>query len=48
MRAAFTDRLAGHDMGKGCLRFRAPERIDFEPIRELLRATATGQGEPVC
>ncbi|WP_174184763.1 iron chaperone [Nocardia barduliensis] len=48
VRAAFADRLAGHDMGKGCLRFRAPERIDVELIRDLLRATAAGEGGLVC
>ncbi|GAB3172709.1 iron chaperone [Streptomyces incanus] len=50
VRAAFEDRLAGHDMGKGCLRFRKPERggtIDFDLVRDLLRATASGPGT-VC
>ncbi|MEV0321502.1 iron chaperone [Streptomyces sp. NPDC050658] len=40
VRGAFEERLAGHDMGKGCLRFRKAENIDFELVRELLRATA--------
>lgn len=48
VRAAFADRLAGHDMGKGCLRFRAPERVDFELVRDVLRATAAGRGGLVC
>ncbi|MBF6296915.1 DUF1801 domain-containing protein [Nocardia amamiensis] len=48
VRAAFSDRLAGHDMGKGCLRFRTPERVEFELVRDLLRATAAGQGGLVC
>ncbi|WP_328862801.1 iron chaperone [Streptomyces sp. NBC_00306] len=47
VRDAFADRLAGHDMGKGCLRFRKPEKIDFELVRDMLRATAKGPGE-VC
>jgi uncharacterized protein YdhG (YjbR/CyaY superfamily) len=44
VREAFEDRLAGYDMGKGCLRFRKPEQIDFELVRDLLRATAAGPG----
>ncbi|GAB2812408.1 hypothetical protein GCM10027073_50730 [Streptomyces chlorus] len=50
VRAAFEDRLAGHDMGKGCLRFRKPEHvetIDFDLVRDLLRATASRPGT-VC
>ncbi|MFD0225598.1 iron chaperone [Streptomyces hirsutus] len=50
VRAAFEDRLAGHDMGKSCLRFRKPEDvegIDFGLVRDLLRATASGPGT-VC
>lgn len=48
VREAFADRLAGHDMGKGCLRFSRPERIDFDLVRDLLRATAAGPGGPIC
>ncbi|MFF0450181.1 iron chaperone [Streptomyces sp. NPDC004609] len=40
VREAFEDRLAGHDMGKGCLRFRRIEKIDYDLVRDLLRATA--------
>ncbi|MCY0926762.1 DUF1801 domain-containing protein [Streptomyces sp. H27-H1] len=47
VREAFEDRLAGQDMGKGCLRFRRPERIDFALLTDLLRATAAGRGK-VC
>ncbi|MFJ7077091.1 iron chaperone [Streptomyces sp. NPDC098781] len=47
VRDAFQERLDEHDMGKGCLRFRKPEKIDFELVRDLLRATAAGPG-PVC
>ncbi|MFE5668632.1 iron chaperone [Streptomyces niveus] len=47
VREAFGERLAGQDMGKGCLRFRKPERIDFDLLRDLLRATAAGPG-PIC
>lgn len=45
--AAFAEQLAGHDMGKGCLRFRKPEAIDFELVRKLLKATAARPG-PIC
>lgn len=45
--AAFADRLANQDMGKGCLRFRRPEVIDTDLVRDLLRATAATRG-PVC
>lgn len=47
VREAFAERLAGHDMGKGCLRFRKPESIDFDLLRDLLRATAAKPG-PIC
>ncbi|MGW6705622.1 iron chaperone [Streptomyces sp. NPDC054956] len=47
VREAFAERLAGHDMGKGCLRFRKPEKIDFVLVRDLLRATAAAPGK-VC
>ncbi|MFJ9951474.1 iron chaperone [Kitasatospora sp. NPDC091207] len=44
VREAFEERLAGHDMGKGCLRFRKPEGIDLGLLRDLLRATAARPG----
>ncbi|MFD8061024.1 iron chaperone [Streptomyces cyaneofuscatus] len=44
VRDAFADRLAGHDMGEGCLRFRTPEKTDFTLVRDLLRATAATPG----
>ncbi|MFG2627838.1 iron chaperone [Streptomyces sp. NPDC048473] len=47
VREAFAKRLAGQDMGKGCLRFRKTEAIDYDLVRDLLRATAAGPG-PVC
>ncbi|WFR70887.1 DUF1801 domain-containing protein [Prescottella defluvii] len=47
VREAFTERLAGQDMGKGCLRFCRPQAIDFELLRDLLRATAARPGT-VC
>lgn len=47
VREALAERLAGHDMGKGCLRFRKPEKIDFDLLRDLLRATAAEPGK-IC
>ncbi|MEV6952998.1 DUF1801 domain-containing protein [Streptomyces sp. NPDC051183] len=47
VREAFAERLADQDMGKGCLRFRKPENIDFDLVRDLLRATAARPGT-VC
>ncbi|WP_372346115.1 iron chaperone [Streptomyces sp. KL116D] len=47
VREAFTERLAGQDMGKGCLRFRTVQSMDFVLLRDLLRATATRPGT-VC
>ncbi|MFD5511049.1 DUF1801 domain-containing protein [Streptomyces sp. NPDC059761] len=48
VRDAFADRLAGHDMGKACLRFRRPETVDFTLLRDILRATASAPPGPVC
>jgi uncharacterized protein YdhG (YjbR/CyaY superfamily) len=39
--------LAGQDTGKGCLRYRNPQSIDFDLVRSLLAATAASTG-PVC
>ncbi|QDY77931.1 iron chaperone [Streptomyces qinzhouensis] len=47
VREAFEERLAGQDMGKGCLRFRKPENIDFGLLRDLLQATAARPGK-IC
>ncbi|MFJ8906123.1 iron chaperone [Streptomyces sp. NPDC102359] len=47
VRDAFAERLAGQDIGKGCLRFRKPENVDFDLVRDLLRATAAAPGA-VC
>ncbi|MFE5865825.1 DUF1801 domain-containing protein [Streptomyces virginiae] len=46
VREAFADRLAPHDMGKACLRFRNPTTIDFTLLRDLLRATAGAGSGP--
>ncbi|WP_328926286.1 DUF1801 domain-containing protein [Streptomyces sp. NBC_00190] len=48
IRDAFADRLAAHDMGKSCLRFRRTDGIDFGLLRDLLRATAGAAPGKVC
>ncbi|WP_030706714.1 iron chaperone [Streptomyces sp. NRRL F-2580] len=48
VRDVFADRLAVHDMGKGCLRFRNPAKVDFDLLRDLLRATAGAAPGEVC
>ena len=45
--AAHAERLIGIDHGKGCIRYRRPDAIDFELLRSLLRETAHSPG-PVC
>ncbi|MFG2715634.1 iron chaperone [Streptomyces goshikiensis] len=47
VREAFEERLAEQDMGKGCLRFRRSESIDFDLLRDLLKATAVRPGK-IC
>ncbi len=44
VRDAFEERPAGQDMGKGCLRFRRPEGVDFGLVRDLLRVAAAEPG----
>ncbi|CAM5356409.1 DUF1801 domain-containing protein [Streptomyces avidinii] len=48
IRDAFAARLAPHDMGKACLRFRTPAKVDFDLLRDLLRATARAAPGEVC
>ncbi|MFD3743035.1 iron chaperone [Nocardia sp. NPDC058633] len=45
IRAAFADRLSEQDMGKGCLRLR--KEPDYDLVRDLLRATASGEGPTI-
>jgi uncharacterized protein YdhG (YjbR/CyaY superfamily) len=47
VRDAFAERLAGRDMGKGCLRFSSAAKVDLELVRDLAAATAAADG-PVC
>ncbi|UUN27503.1 iron chaperone [Streptomyces sp. FIT100] len=46
VREGFEERLADQDMGKGCLRFRRTEKVDFDLVRDLLKAAAERPGEP--
>lgn len=48
VRADFAQRLAGQDMGKGCLRFRHATGPDLDLLTELARAVARTPGGPVC
>jgi hypothetical protein len=34
-------------MGKGCLRFRNPDKIDFDLVQSMLRMTAATPGK-IC
>lgn len=47
VRDAFAADLAAQAMGKGCLRFRNPAKIDFVLIQNLLKATAATKGK-IC
>ncbi|WP_049567961.1 iron chaperone [Nocardiopsis sp. SBT366] len=42
--AAHAERLAGQDMGRGCLRFRSPGAVDLDLVRDLLRTVAAMRG----
>jgi hypothetical protein len=39
------EQLKGHNMGKGCLRSRNPDKIDFDLVRSMLRMTAAIPGK---
>lgn len=43
----FQERLAGIDCGKGCVRYRNADDIDFDVVRAILRDIHT-RGEPMC
>ena len=38
--------LSGCEIGKGCIRFRDPEKIDFAAVADLLRDTAKSNTKP--
>ena len=43
--AKHRDRLPGADCGKSCVRFRSPEQIETEPLRDLLREVLEARSE---
>jgi uncharacterized protein YdhG (YjbR/CyaY superfamily) len=43
---AHRDALSGCSVGKGCIRFRRPEQIDFDVVRSLLRGTVKSSAQP--
>lgn len=38
------DRLAGLSVGKGCIRYTRPEKMDFDVVERLLAGTAASTG----
>jgi uncharacterized protein YdhG (YjbR/CyaY superfamily) len=38
--------LAGFSVGKGCIRFKTPESVDFEVVRSLLKGTVESRDLP--
>jgi hypothetical protein len=44
---AYRGQLAGLDVGKGCIRYRSPDAIDFSVVHSMLAAVAASRG-PVC
>jgi len=42
----FRPALSAASIGKGCIRFTRPEKIDFEVIEQLLRRTAQSKSAP--
>jgi uncharacterized protein YdhG (YjbR/CyaY superfamily) len=45
--AAHRTRVEHLSVGKGCIRYRKPEDVDFDVVRSMLRETARSTG-PVC
>jgi uncharacterized protein YdhG (YjbR/CyaY superfamily) len=45
--AAHRDRLAGLNVGKGCIRYRRPAQVDLAVVESMLEQTAATAG-PVC
>jgi hypothetical protein len=44
--AAHRAQLAGLSVGKGCIRYSRPEKIDFAVVEQLLIATRDSAAEP--
>lgn len=42
----FRGSLSGASIGKGCIRFTKPDKIDFEVVKRLLRRTAESKSAP--
>jgi len=45
--APYRPLLTGISVGKGCIRYPKPEKIDFEVVEKLLRATVQSTS-PIC
>jgi uncharacterized protein YdhG (YjbR/CyaY superfamily) len=45
--AAHRDRLQGLSVGKGCIRYRRPEQVDWDVVRSILSMTAATRGS-IC
>jgi hypothetical protein len=45
--AAHRPQLAGLNVGKGCIRYRRPDQVNFDVVHSMLAATAARTG-PVC
>jgi len=43
----FRERLSGLNLGKGCIRYRKPEQIDFGIVREMLAESRDSSAE-IC
>jgi len=41
---AFRDRLKGASLGGGCIRFRNPDKIDFDLVADILKHVRTNKG----
>src|SRR5688500_10518355 len=41
---AYRDELKGQSIGKGCIRYTKPEKVDFTLVEQLLRDTEKAEG----
>ena len=44
---AYREQLKGLSIGKGCIRYTKPEKVDFSLVEKLLRDTEQAEG-PIC
>lgn len=42
----FRSALSAASIGKGCIRFTKPDKIDFEVLKQVLRKTAESKSAP--